>query len=358
MTGVPVCLADVARAAHDRLSTEVWDFVEGASGDERGLAANRAALDAVSLVPRMLTGLTEADPSTRLLGTAATFPVAVAPMAYQRLLHDDGELAAARAARDLGVPFTISTLSSVSIEDIAGTGAALWFQLYWLRDRGAVLDLVRRAEQAGVSALVVTVDVPIMGRRLRDLRAGFSLPPHVTAANLAGDPARTANPMVTVAEHTRLAFAPALSWSDLAWLRERTELPLVLKGILDATDAELAVRAGAAGVVVSNHGGRQLAGAVPSVTALPWVVDAVDGQCEVLLDSGIRSGTDILRAVALGASGVLVGRPVLHGLAAGGTGGVAAVLEILRAELAAEMLLAGCGDVASAGRLATVGPPV
>jgi 4-hydroxymandelate oxidase len=359
MSDAPVCLADVAQLARDRLPPEVWDFVEGGSGDEHVLAANRAALDAVSLVPRVLAGLTSADPSTQLAGTAAAFPVAVAPMAYQRLLHPDGELAAATAAHAAGIPFTVSTLSSVSIEDVAATGATVWFQLYWLRDRYTVLNLVRRAERAGATALVLTVDVPIMGRRLRDARAGFTLPPEVTAAHLTGGSHTAAHHAVTgsaVAEHTRTAFQPAVSWSDLTWLRDQTPLPLLLKGILDPADALLAVRAGVDGIVVSNHGGRQFAGAVPSITALPWVVDAVAGQCEVLLDSGIRTGTDIMRALALGAGGVLAGRPILHGLAAGGTGGVAAVLEILRAELCAELLLAGCGDVTTAGRITAVGP--
>jgi 4-hydroxymandelate oxidase len=355
---LPVSVADVERLAAARLPRDVWDFVAGGSGDERTMAANRAALDRVCLVPRVLTGTTEAGTASRLVGTPAASPMAVAPMAYQRLLHPDGELAAAAAARDAGVPFVISTLSSHRLEDVVGVGASCWFQLYWLRERAGVLDLVRRAEDAGCTALMVTVDVPAMGRRLRDVRNEFTLPRSVTAANLAtGDTSDAHLPWAgvsAVARHTGLTFEPAVSWADLEWLRGHTTLPLVLKGILDPRDAVLAVELGARGVVVSNHGGRQLAGAVPSVAALPGVLAAVGGRLDVLLDSGVRGGTDILRALALGASGVLVGRPVLWGLASDGQAGVALVLDLLSTELREALLLAGCADLDAARGLATV----
>ncbi|MFI0154950.1 alpha-hydroxy acid oxidase [Streptomyces lydicus] len=354
----PLCLADVERAAAAVLPAAVRDFVAGGSGDESAQAANRTALDRVRLVPRVLNGVAEPDCAVDLVGTAAALPVAVAPMAYHRLLHPDGEFATARAARAAGVPFVVSTLSSCPVEEIAAEGAELWFQLYWLRDRGRVLDLVRRAEAAGCRALVVTVDVPVMGRRLRDIRNAFGLPESVTAAHLTGGAASLAHERQAgrsaVAAHTGSAFEPALGWADVAWLREHTRLPLVLKGVLDPRDAVRAAGAGVDAVVVSNHGGRQLAGAVPSVTALAPVVDAVAGRCRVLLDSGIRSGTDVLRALALGADGVLLGRPLLWGLALDGAAGAELVLRLLHTEFREALLLSGCRDAEDARELGTV----
>jgi 4-hydroxymandelate oxidase len=354
----PVCLADVARLAEAALPPEVWDYVSGGSGAETTLAANRAALDAVALLPRALAGVDTAATGGRLLATEAAMPVAVAPMAYQRMLHPDGELAAAEAARLARIPYVVSTLASIRLEEIAKVGADTWFQLYWLRERSLVDDLVARAEQAGCQALMVTVDVPIMGRRLRDLRNSFTLPADVVAANLDGGAPSSAHDEVAgesaLALHTAAAFAPNLGWADLEWLRGRTTLPLVVKGILDPRDAVRAVESGVDSVVVSNHGGRQLDGAVPSITALPAVVEAVGDRCEVLLDSGVRTGTDILRALALGARGVLVGRPVLHGLAVDGAHGAGHVLSLLATELREAMTLAGCADLAAARTVSTV----
>nr|BCD33694.1 FMN-dependent dehydrogenase [Streptomyces violaceusniger] len=354
----PVCAEDFARLAADRLPAGIRDFVDGGSGDESVQAANRAALDRVRILPRALSGVADADPAARLVAGDAAMPVAVAPMAYQRLLHPDGELAAARAAAGAGVPYVISTLSSVALEDIAAAAAPTWFQLYWLRDRALVLDLVRRAETAGCEALMVTVDVPVMGRRLRDLRNGFALPDSVSAANLGTGPTAVTHTRhagrSAVAAHTSAVFDPALSWADLEWLRAHTELPLVVKGVLDPRDAARAAGLGADAVVVSNHGGRQFAGAVASITALPLVRDAVPDSCAVLLDSGIRTGTDVLRALVCGADGVLYGRPVLWGLAADGEKGVSAVLGLLRAELQEALVLSGCPDLAAARGLATV----
>ncbi|MER7771808.1 alpha-hydroxy acid oxidase [Kitasatospora sp. NPDC096140] len=352
----PPGLADLRRAAHAATAPEVWDFVEGGSGWETTLSANRAAFDGVSLVPRVMTAAGSADCGGRLLGSDVAAPLLVAPMAYQRLLHPDGELAAARAAREAGVPFVLSTLSSHSVEAVVETGADVWFQLYWLRERQAREELVAGAERLGCRALVVTVDVPVMGRRWRDVTNGFTLPPHVRAALLGpglDDLAhRPASGVSAVAAHTRSLFrVPSLS--ELEELRRRTELPLVVKGILDPQDARRAVECGADAVVVSNHGGRQLDGAVPAVAQLPAVVEAVGGQCDVLLDSGVRTGTDVLRALALGAAGVLLGRPVLWGLAADGEKGVARVLSVVRDELRESMLIAGCADLAAAARLRT-----
>ncbi|MFF4760320.1 alpha-hydroxy acid oxidase [Streptomyces sp. NPDC001292] len=352
-----LCLADFERAAACVLPPGVRDFIAGGSGDETTLDANRAALDRVFLVPRILRDVSRVAADTTLLGRPAALPVAVAPVAYHRLVHPDGELAAARAAKAAGVPFTAGTLSSVPIEEITAVGGSVWFQLYWLRDAEQRLDLVRRAERAGCEALVLTVDVPWMGRRLRDVRNRFALPAQVRAANLTASDTtahRRAADASAVAVHTAQSFSPALTWSSVAELRALTELPLVLKGVLAPEDAVRAADCGVDAVVVSNHGGRQLDGAVPSVTALPEVVRAVGGRCEVLFDSGVRSGTDVLRALSLGASGVMVGRPLMWGLAAAGETGAARVLGLLAEELRDALGLSGCDGVAAAARLRTV----
>ncbi|MFG1712311.1 alpha-hydroxy acid oxidase [Micromonospora sp. NPDC049203] len=353
----PASLAEFAGLARAVLPADVWDFVDGGSGTETALAANRAALDRVAVLPRMLAGVEDPSTEATLPGGRAALPVAVAPMAYQRLLHPGGEPALAAAARTAGVPYVISTLSSTPIEEITATGATAWFQLYWLRDRALVADLLDRAEAAGCAAVMVTVDVPVLGRRLRDARNGFALPPHVTAANLPGgrdDLAHQGTPGVSaVAVHTGAVFAPALSWADLEWLRARTRVPLLVKGILDPRDAVRTADAGVDAVVVSNHGGRQLDAAPASVSVLPEVVGAVDGRCAVLLDSGVRGGIDVLRALALGADGVLLGRPLLWALAAGGRAGAEAALALLAAELRDALILSGCPDPASARRLRT-----
>ncbi|HEU5271943.1 MAG TPA: alpha-hydroxy acid oxidase [Jatrophihabitans sp.] len=355
----PLSLADFAERARALLPLGVWDYLDGGSGTENALAANRAALDAVTVYPRVLPG-EPADPRIELYGSTLAMPVAVAPMAYQRLLHPDGELAMADATAQAGVPMILSTLSSYSIEEVAKAADQLWFQLYWLRDRELVVELVGRAEQAGCRALVVTVDLPMQGRRLRDVRNAFHLPPDVVAANLHpdGQPAGTdAHRLLpgrsAIAAHTTGLISPSLTWADLAWLRDRTRLPLLVKGILDPDDARQAVELGADGLVVSNHGGRQLDAAPASVDALGPVVAEVAGRCPVLLDSGIRSGTDVLRALALGATAVLLGRPMLWALAAGGADGAGRALQLLAAELTDTLTLAGCRTAAAAGQLRT-----
>ncbi|WP_433009867.1 alpha-hydroxy acid oxidase [Kribbella sp. CA-294648] len=349
---MPETLPEYEELAARVLPAAVRDFVAGGSGSETTLRSNRTALDSVTLVPRVLSGVEVADTSAWLMGGVAAMPVVVAPMAYQRLLHPEGELLLATAAAEAQIPYVISTLSSYPLEKIAGA-APSWFQLYWLRDRAMIESLVDRAEAAGCGALMLTVDVPVMGRRLRDVRNSFALPADVVAANLveAQSEAHVGVPgLSAVAAHTASAFEPAVSWRDLEWLKQRTGLPLLVKGILDPRDALRAVEIGADGIVVSNHGGRQLDGAVASINALPGVVDAVGKECSVLLDSGIRSGTDVLRALALGASAVLVGRPLLWALAVDACG---PALELLRRELADAMLLAGCADLAAAAGLAT-----
>ncbi|GAB2631464.1 alpha-hydroxy acid oxidase [Kribbella swartbergensis] len=345
-------LADYESVAAAVLPVAVRDFVAGGSGSETTLRLNRATLDSVTLTPRVLAGVAEPDTTCTLLGTDLSMPALVAPMAYQRLLHPEGELLLARASADAGIPYVISTLSSYPLEKIAATGPS-WFQLYWLRDRTVVASLVDRAAEAGCGALMVTVDVPVMGRRLRDVRNAFTLPADVAAANLVDmtTEAHVAVPGISaVAAHTTSAFEPAVSWRDLEWLRTATELPLVVKGILDPRDARRAVEAGADGVVVSNHGGRQFDGAPASIDALGPVVDAVGNDCSVLLDSGIRSGLDVVKAVALGASAVLVGRPLLWALA---VEAVDEALALLRREVRDAMLLAGCADLAAVAGLTT-----
>jgi 4-hydroxymandelate oxidase len=354
--GTAHALADVERAAAAVLPPEVRDFVAGGSGAETTLAANRAALDRVFVVPRALRDVSECMTETTLLGRPVAMPVAVAPVAYHRLVCAEGETAAARAAKAAGVPFTASTLSSVPIEAITGVGGSVWFQLYWLRDTARTLDLVRRAEDASCAAIMLTVDVPWMGRRLRDVRNGFALPPEVRAANLAAESTahRRRSGVSAVAAHTAEAFSPAVTWSSVAALRAHTRLPLILKGVLDARDARRAAESGVDALVVSNHGGRQLDGAVPSVDALADVAAAVAGACQVLMDGGVRGGTDVLRALALGADGVLVGRPVIWGLAAGGEAGARRVLELLGDELRDALGLSGCADVTDTRELRTV----
>ncbi len=355
-TAAPVSLDDFAAGARSVLAPEIWDFIDGGSGSETTLRANRQALDSVAVYPRVLGGSLRTTEAT-LLGTPMSMPVAVAPMAYQRLVHPAGEVAMAEAAHQAGVPLMLSALSSCPVEEVARTGATIWFQLYWLAERHRLEQLIERAEDAGSTALVVTLDVPVMGRRLRDVRNEFALPAEVLAANLTdGAPSsahRARAGESAIAAHTSELFGPALSWTDLQWLRSRTRLPLALKGILDPRDARRAVDLGADAVVVSNHGGRQLDGAPASISALAAVVAEVSDQCQVLLDSGIRSGMDVLRALALGASGVLLGRPLLWALAVDGATGASRALALLRTEFCQSLTLAGCPDLAAVRELRT-----
>ncbi|WP_437053558.1 alpha-hydroxy acid oxidase [Streptomyces sp. enrichment culture] len=352
-------LHDVARAAEQRVPRPVWDFIEGGSGQEGSLRANHSVLDSVFLVPRVLQASAQPNMGTRLLGAPVALPLVVAPMAYQRLVHPEGEVAVGRAARAAGVPFVVPMLSSVPVERIAEGAGTLWLQLYWLRDRGLLTELVDRAKAAGCAALMVTVDVPRMGRRLRDVRNAFALPEDVGAVHLSDADMLAAQHQVpgrsAVASHTRQSFDPAFDWSCLEWLRSHTDLPIVVKGVLDPRDAVLAESLGAHAVVVSNHGGRQLDGAVPGFSVLPAVREAVSEACEVWVDGGFRSGVDVLKALASGATAALIGRPVLWGLALGGEDGVGKVLDLLRDELEDALALSGCADLEAAAGLGLVG---
>lgn len=337
-------LGDYAHLAAQRLDRKVWDFFEGGAGDERTLAANTAAFDQMRLCPAVLTGVTDPELQTEILGRLWNAPIAVAPMAYQTLAHPDGELATVRAAGQVGVPVIVSTFAGRALEELsAATDAPLWLQLYCFRDRAQSRRLVERAERAGFEAVVLTVDAPHLGRRLRDLRNGFRLPEGIVPANLVDDPT-LADGFASPATHAAAEFDPELDWGVVAWLKSITRLPVLLKGVLTAADAARAVEVGVDGVIVSNHGGRQLDGAVAVLDALPGVAAAVDGACPVLVDGGVRRGADVLAALALGADAVLLGRPVLHGLAVDGEGGVRRVLELLVRELEDGMVLAGVGS--------------
>ncbi|MGW6919399.1 alpha-hydroxy acid oxidase [Kitasatospora sp. NPDC054939] len=346
MPVVPLTLADVERAARARLPDDVWDFIQGGSGAERTLAANRAQFEHCLLRPRTLVDVSAPDRGLTLLGAPLRSPVGIAPMAYQRLVDPDGETATARAAGRTGTLLVTGLFASRTVEETAAVATGpLWLQLYWLRRRDALAAVIERAEAAGYRALVLTVDAPRIGRRLRDARNGFAIPQDVRAVNL--DPAlmaashRAHTGSSGIADHAREQFDPTLTWADLAWLRARSRLPIVLKGILTAEDARLAAEHGVDALVVSNHGGRQLDGARPTLVALPEVVDAVPRTLPVLLDGGVRTGTDVATALALGARAVLIGRPVLWGLAVGGERGVEQVLDLLNAELEDTLALLG-----------------
>ncbi|MFL6136990.1 MAG: alpha-hydroxy acid oxidase [Frankiaceae bacterium] len=334
----------------------MWDYLHGGSGAELTLAANRAAFDRVALRPRVLVDVSSCDLTASLFGASSAAPLVVAPMAFHRLAHPDGEVATAAGAGAAGVPMVVAMLASRALEDVAAAATSpLWLQLYWLRRRDAVAQVIRRAEDAGYRALVLTVDTPRVARRLRDLRNGFTLPDGVDAVNLDASVMATAHRRrpgsSALQQHSRDQFDASITWRDLSWLRERSGLPLLLKGVLTAEDASLAVEAGVDGIVVSNHGGRQLDGAVASLDALPEVVAAAP-DLPVLVDGGVRRGTDVLKALALGARAVLVGRPVLWGLACAGAEGVTAVLRLLCTELEEAMALAGRPRIADIDRSA------
>ncbi len=333
--------------ARGEVSDQAYDYVAGGAGDERTLAYNRQAYDHWQLVHRVLRDVSERNTSTTVLGTEVDFPALVAPTAFHRLMDDDGETATARGVSQAGTLFTASTLATRSLEEISeASDGPKWFQLYIYRDRTLTESLINRAETAGYEALVLTVDSPVWGRRERDVRNGFSLPDHMGLANFEDleqeDLPDGGSGVNGLAEYVSRQLDPSLTWDDVDWLRNRTDLPLLIKGIVDGEDARRAVERGCEGVVVSNHGGRQLDAGIPTVKALPEVVEAVDGEGEVYVDGGVRRGTDVLIALALGARAVLVGRPVLWSLAVGGQEGVTRALNLLHEEI--DNALALCGE--------------
>lgn len=342
----PLRVQDYEDLARARMEPASWDFLQGGSDDEVTLRANREAFARLHLRPRVLVDVSRCELATQVVGTSAALPLLVAPMAYHRLAHPEGEVATARGAGAVGVPLVVSTFSSRTLEDVAAAAQGpLWLQVYCFRRREVTASLLRRAEAAGYRALVLTVDAPRLGRRERDLRNGFGLPSHVQAANFSHD--LTASLFTrehgssSIAVHAQESFDTSMGWEVVEWVRSVSRLPLLLKGVLTAEDAARAASLGVDGVIVSNHGGRQLDGAISALEALPEVVRAVGGRCEVLMDGGIRRGTDVLKALALGARAVLVGRPVFWGLSVAGEQGVRDLLTLLREELDLAMALAG-----------------
>lgn len=332
--------------AKTSLAEMAYDYYSGGSWDEVTLRENCSDFSKLSIMPHMLVDLTQLDMSTELFGSKISMPLIIAPTAFHQLATADGERATARAAHRAGTIMTLSTLANCSIEEVqVAAPGPKWFQLYVYKDREVTKDLVKRAEANGYEALVLTVDSPILGRREKDVRNRFCLPNnfrlgHFDTGPLANLPDDVADS--GLAAYIGSLYDTSLSWNHVEWLSEITKLPILLKGILRADDAALGVKNGAAGIIVSNHGGRQLDSAPSTISVLSEVVEAVEGRVPVLLDSGIRRGTDIFKAIGLGAKAVLTGRPILWGLATNGEQGAYEVLEMLRAEFQLTMQLAGC----------------
>lgn len=346
----PINLFEYEQLAKAHLSKMAFDYYNSGAWDEITLRDNRAAFEQIKLRPRMLVDVSHINLSTSVLGKSLQLPLLIAPMAFQCLAHPEGELATAMAAALSGVGMVLSTMSTKSLEEVAEVSSKFanslqWFQLYIHKDRGLTSSLVERAYKAGYQALCLTVDAPVLGQRERDRRNEFALPQNLHLANLTTTPGleiyheKGESGLFT---YFAQQLNPAVTWDDLAWLQSLSPLPLVMKGILRGDDAVRAVECGAKAIVVSNHGGRQLDGAIASLNALAEIVTAVDGRVEVLLDGGIRRGTDIFKALAIGAQAVLIGRPILWGLAVGGQTGVSHVISLLKNELSVAMALSGC----------------
>jgi L-lactate dehydrogenase (cytochrome) len=367
-------IEDLRQVARRKIPRAIFDYVDGGSYDEHTLRGNRADLQSIRLRQRVMVDVSKRTLSSTILGQAAALPLAIAPTGLTGLVRGDGEILAARAALAAGIPFCLSTMSICSIEDVrAAVDRPFWFQLYVMRDRGFSQSLIERAREANCSALVLTVDLQIQGQRHRDIKNGLSVPPRLTPGNafdMAMKPGWVqrvlcgkrktfgnltghvpgSNNLSTVSQWIAGQFDPSLSWRDVEWVRKLWPGKLILKGILDPADAELAVKAGADAIIVSNHGGRQLDGAPSSIDALPAVTERVGGRCEILFDGGIRSGQDILKALASGAHACLTGRAFLYGLGAFGEAGVTRALDILRNELDVSMALSGSTDVRNVSR--------
>jgi L-lactate dehydrogenase (cytochrome) len=363
------CIEDLRQVARRKVPRAFFDYAEAGSYSQETLRANRADLERVKLRQRVLVDVSQRDLGTTIIGEKAALPLALAPIGLCGMQHGDGEILACRAAYAAGIPFTLSTMSICSIEDVAkATGKPFWFQLYVMRDRGFIKALIERAVAAKCGALVLTVDLQVLGQRHCDIRNGMTVPPEIRLANLidiASKPAwalsilkgtrRTFGNLAghvhgmenvnSLAQWTASQFDPTLSWKDVEWVKSLWPGKLILKGILDVEDARTAVKTGAAALVVSNHGGRQLDGAPSSISALPKVVDAVGDQIEVMFDGGVRSGQDVVRALALGARSCMIGRSYIYGLGAYGEAGVAKAIELLGKELDVTMALCGVSSV-------------
>ena len=375
-------VADLRRIARRRLPGGVFDYIDGGAEDERTLAANQAAFASTSFRPRVLRGIEKVDPTGPVLGRPAAYPLVLAPTGFTRIADPDGELAVARAAARAELPYTLSTLSTRSIEEVrAVSDGRLWFQVYAWRDRGLVAEMIQRAAAADYEALVLTVDTAVFGRRERDVRRGFSLPPSIgprtivdgalhpgwTWAFVRSEPIRFANVVgrdvgdgaspVTLSDYINTQFDPALAWDDVAWLRSVWDGPIVLKGIQTVADAVLAADAGVEAIALSNHGGRQLDGAPAAFSLVAPVADAVGGHTEIICDGGVRRGSDIVKALAAGATACMAGRAYLYALGAAGEPGVERVLDWFHADMVRTMSLLGAGTVGDLDRaLLDAGP--
>jgi len=349
----PVCVAEFEPLARERISHMAWEYVSGGAGDEITLRWNQEALEKIRLRPRVLVDVSKLDTRVELFGQELPFPILLAPVAYHRLIHSEGEIATARGAGAAGATMIVSTLATTAIEEIAAAATRpLWFQLYVPPDRGFTRELVQRAEAAGCRALCVTVDTPVLGARNREARLKFALPPGMACPHFEGlqVAAMAVSHRPREGEIYTALLSAKLSWKDVSWLQSFTKVPLILKGILDPDDASRAVQEGVSGLIVSNHGARNLDTVPATADALPRVVEKVAGRVPVLMDGGIRRGTDVLKALALGASAVLIGRPYLYGLGAAGSDGVTRVINILRAEFEMAMALTGRPTIASIDR--------
>jgi isopentenyl diphosphate isomerase/L-lactate dehydrogenase-like FMN-dependent dehydrogenase len=338
----PLNVWDYERLAEERLEPGAHGYYAGGAGDEVTLRRNVEAYGRWQLRPRVLVDVAGCTTATTVLGHELLLPLVVAPVAFQRVAHPDGEVGMARAAKAAGTAMCLSTFATATPAELAETGVMRWFQLYVFRDEGMTRELVARAVDAGFTALLLTVDTPVFGRRERDFRTGFVIPPEIAVPALGRGGVSPSDAFAWVSE--------SVSWRDVERLGVESGLPVLVKGVLTAEDARLACEHGAAGVVVSNHGGRQLDGVAATIEALPEVVEAVGGRIEVLLDGGIRRGADVVKALALGARAVLAGRAPLWGLAADGEAGALHVLELLRAEILLALKLVGCVSPPDVGR--------
>ena len=359
-------VADLRRIARHRLPGGVFDYIDGAAEDERTLQRNVAAFQQVEFRPRILVDVANVDTSTTVLGQPLAFPLVLAPTGFTRMVDPQGELAVARAAERANLPYTLSTLSNRSIEEVAAvSGGRKWFQVYVWRDRGLVKEMLERAAQSGYEAIMITVDTAVLGRRERDIRRGFTLPPKISLdtivsgalhpgwtwdfvraepiafANVVGRSVGDGTDPVALSDYINSQFDPGLSWKDVEWFQNRWSGPIILKGVQTVEDAQLAAKVGVQAIALSNHGGRQLDGAPPPLELVAPVADAVGNRVEILCDGGIRRGSDIVKAVALGARACMAGRAYLYGLAAGGERGVDHVLNHLREGVARALALIG-----------------
>lgn len=348
-----VNVAEYEELARQKLPKMVYDYYASGAEDQWTLKENRSAFERIRFRPRILVDVTSVDLSTTVLGFKISMPIMVAPTAMQRMAHPEGELATARAVSAAGTIMTLSSWATSSVEEVSSVGPGIrFFQLYVYKDRNVVAQLVRRAEKAGFKAIALTVDTPRLGRRESDIKNRFALPPHLTLKNFEGldlgkmDKTEDSG----LASYVAGQIDRSLSWKDVKWLQTITKLPILVKGVITAEDTKLALQCGAAGIIVSNHGARQLDYVSATISALEEVVQAAAGRVPVFLDGGVRRGTDVLKALALGASGVFIGRPVVFGLACEGENGVKKVLQMLRDEFELSMALAGCTTVKDINR--------